>query len=128
MALARWFRIRVVCDEQPNSRDAQVGDLVRQVHLLRQILPNFRQQLARAVGFRHIVVTAGRASSFFLAAERIGGDRDDRDRFQGGIGFDAARGGIAVHDWQLDIHQDEIARCLAIASSASSPFSASVIS
>ena len=80
MALARWFRIRAVCDEQPNSRDAQVGDLVRQVHLLRQILPNFRQQLARAVGFRHIVVTAGRASSFFLAAERIGGDRDDRDR------------------------------------------------
>ena len=108
MALARWFRIRAVCDEQPNSRDAQVGDLVRQVHLLRQILPNFRQQLARAVGFRHIVVTAGRASSFFLAAERIGGDRDDRDRFQGGIGFDAARGGIAVHDWQLNIHQDEI--------------------
>ena len=108
MALARWFRIRAVCDEQPNSRDAQVGDLVRQVHLLRQILPNFRQQLARAVGFRHIVVTAGRASSFFLAAERIGGDRDDRDRFQGGIGFDVARGGIAVHDWQLNIHQDEI--------------------
>ena len=108
MALARWFRIRAVCDEQPNSRDAQVGDLVRQVHLLRQILPNFRKQLARAVGFRHIVVTAGRASSFFLAAERIGGDRDDRDRFQGWIGFDAARGGIAVHDWQLNIHQDEI--------------------
>src|SRR6516164_4227728 len=74
----------------------------------RQILPNFRQQLARAVGFRHIVVTAGRASSLFLAAERIGGDRDDRDRFQGWIGFDAARGGIAVHDWQLNIHQDEI--------------------
>jgi hypothetical protein len=73
VALARWFRIRAVCDEQPNSRDAQVGDLVRQVHLLRQILPNFRQQLARAVGFRHIVVTAGRASSLFLAAERIGG-------------------------------------------------------
>jgi len=42
------------------------------------------------------------------AVERIGGDRDDRDRFQGGIGFDAARGGIAVHDWQLNIHQDEI--------------------
>src|SRR6516165_5871073 len=74
----------------------------------RQILPNFRQQLARGVGFRHTVVTAGRASSLFLAAKRIGGDRDDWDRFQGGIGFDAARGGIAVHDWQLDIHQDEI--------------------
>ena len=75
---------------------------------LGEVLPNFRQQLARAVGFRNVIIAAGCARLLFFAAERIGGDRDDRDRFQGGIGFDAARGGIVVHDWQLDIHQDEI--------------------
>ena len=94
----------------------------------RQILPNFRQQLARGVGFRHTVVTAGRASSLFLAAKRIGGDRDDWDRFQGGIGFDAARGGIAVHDWQLDIHQDEIGPLLGDCFERLLTVSASVIS
>src|SRR5262249_34314219 len=40
--------------------------------------------------------------------ERIGGDRDDRDRPQSRIGLDLARSGVAVHDWQLDIHQNEI--------------------
>jgi hypothetical protein len=49
-----------------------------------------------------------RASSLFFPAERIGGDRDDRYRFQGGIGFNSARGRVTVHDWHLDIHQDQI--------------------
>jgi hypothetical protein len=47
---------------------------------LGQVLTDFRQQLARAVRFRHIFITASRTRFLFLPTERIGGDRDDRDR------------------------------------------------
>src|SRR5262249_48599125 len=73
-----------------------------------QELANFRQQLAWTEGFRHIVVTAGCARLLFFPAERIGGDGDNWDRSQCRIGFNPARGGVAIHNRQLDIHQDKI--------------------
>src|SRR5207247_2282308 len=54
---------------------------------LGQMLTNFRQQLARAVGLRHIVITTGHLRDLLLSVERIGGDRDDRDRSQRGVSF-----------------------------------------
>jgi hypothetical protein len=47
---------------------------------LSQVMPNFRQQLARAKRFRHIVIAARRTRLLFFAAEHIGGDRDDAHR------------------------------------------------
>src|SRR5215469_7341900 len=75
---------------------------------LLQVLANFRQQLSRAERFRDIVIASCRPRLLFFAAERIGGDRDDRDRSQRRISFDPACGRVAVHNRQLDIHQDKI--------------------
>jgi hypothetical protein len=76
------------------------------------MLTNFRQQLAGAERFRHIVIAARRPRLLFFAAEHIGGDRDDRDRSQRRVAFDPARSCITVHDRELDIHQDEIGSLL----------------
>jgi hypothetical protein len=65
---------------------------------LRQKLTDFRQESARAVGLRHIVITARRLRDLILSVERVGGDRDDRYRSQRGIGFDPARGCVTVYD------------------------------
>jgi hypothetical protein len=46
---------------------------------LGQVLTDFLQQLARAVGFRHILITAGRPRLLFFPTECIRGNRDDRD-------------------------------------------------
>src|SRR5262249_18293970 len=75
---------------------------------LLQELTNFCQQLAWTKRFRHIVITTSRPRLLFFATERIRGDGYDRDRSQRRIGFNAARGGITVHDRQLNIHQYEI--------------------
>src|SRR6266566_5485183 len=79
---------------------------------LLQVMPNFRQQLARAERLRHLVIAARRPCLLFFATEHIGGDRDDRDRSQLRIGFNPAGSCITVHDRELDIHQDEIGRLL----------------
>src|SRR5262249_16740041 len=42
--------------------------------------------------------------------KRVGGDGDDRNRSHRGIGLDLARDLVAVHDGQLDTHEDEIGR------------------
>ncbi len=47
--------------------------------LFGHVLPNFRQQFARAVRFRYIVVAAGRSCFLSFATERIRRDCDDRD-------------------------------------------------
>ena len=75
---------------------------------LLEVMANFRQQLARAEGFRYTVIAARRPRLLFFTAEHIGGDGDDRDRSQRRIGFDPTRRCITVHDRQLDIHEDEI--------------------
>src|SRR6516225_5163798 len=72
------------------------------------MLANFRQEFTRAVGFRHIIVTAGRLGGLLFADECIGSHRNDRDRSQRGIGFNPARGFVPVHGRQLNIHQDKI--------------------
>ena len=69
---------------------------------------NFRQQLARAVRLRHIVITSRRPRCLFFPIQRVGGDGDDRNRSHRGIGLDLARDLVAVHDRQLDTHEDEI--------------------
>ena len=38
------------------------------------MLTDFRQEFARAVGLRHIVITAGRPRDLLLSVERLGGD------------------------------------------------------
>jgi hypothetical protein len=50
--------------------------------LRQEVLANFRQKLARAVGLRHIVITPRRLRDLLLSVERIRSDRDDRDRSQ----------------------------------------------
>src|SRR6516225_4548487 len=75
---------------------------------LLQVLANSRQEFARAKRFRDVVITASRSRLLFFATERIGGDRDNRDRSQRRIGLDPARSGVTVHDRHLNIHQDEI--------------------
>ena len=47
--------------------------------LLGHVLPNFRQQFARAVRFRYTIIAAGRSRLLSFAAERIRRDCDDRD-------------------------------------------------
>ena len=50
-------------------------------------------------------------------------------RLKRGIGLDPPRRLVAVHDRELDVHQDQVrALAAAIAVSASSPLSASIIS
>ena len=43
-----------------------------------------------------------------FAIQRVGGNSDNRNRSHRGIGLDLARNLVAVHDGQLNIHQDEI--------------------
>jgi hypothetical protein len=62
----------------------------------------------RREGLRHIIIAARRARLLFFPIERIGGDRDNRYRSQRWIGFDPAYRCITMHNWQLDIHQDQI--------------------
>ena len=75
---------------------------------LLQILTNFREQLTETKRFRHVVIAASRARLLFFATERIRSDGNDWNRAQRWIGFNSACGRVAIHDWQLDIHQDEI--------------------
>src|SRR6516164_1527382 len=72
------------------------------------MLTNLREQLTRTKGFRHVVIAASRPCLLLFAAERVRSDSNDRDRAQRWIGFNAARGGITVHDRELDIHQDKV--------------------
>lgn len=69
---------------------------------LGQVLTNFRKQLARAIWLEYISVTASRSRSLFFPTERIGGDRDDRDRLQSWIGLDPARRLVTTHARKLD--------------------------
>ena len=68
---------------QPNiCRDGPQGDnAVQQSNgLLRYVLPNLRQQFARAVGLGHKVVAASLPRLLFFFIRRVRRDRDDRDR------------------------------------------------
>src|SRR5438046_8958637 len=75
---------------------------------LGQMLTNFGQEFARAKWFGYVIITAGGLRSLLRTVERVRGDRDDRDRSQGRIRLDPARGGVTVHYRELDVHQDKI--------------------
>jgi len=69
---------------------------------------DFREQHTGAVGLGHEVVAARRTRPGFILAHRVRRDRDDWHRTQCWVGFEAACRLVAVHDRQLDVHQDEI--------------------
>ena len=69
---------------------------------------DFREQLTGAVRLGDIVVAASRAGFVIVPAQRIGGHDDDRNRSQFGICLDASRRFMAVHNRQLDIHENQI--------------------
>src|SRR5438874_33237 len=75
---------------------------------LGQMLTDFCQEFAWAKWFGHVIITAGCLRGLLLTVERVRGYRDDRDRPQGRISLDPARGGITVHYRELDIHQDKV--------------------
>src|SRR6516162_1183184 len=76
--------------------------------LLEQVLTNFRQQVAWAVRLRHVVITSRCSRYTFFPIQCMRGDGDDGDRPQRGIGLDLACDRVAVHDRQVNTHQDEI--------------------
>src|SRR6516225_3229625 len=76
--------------------------------LLEQVLTYFCQQVARAVRLRHVVITSRCSRYMFFPIQRMRGDGDDGDRSQGGISLDLTRDRVAVHDRQVNTHQDEI--------------------
>src|SRR5262245_14067251 len=53
-------------------------------------------------------MTARLARLLCLPAKRIRGDRDDRDQSHCRLGLDVGRGGVAINDRQLNIHEDQI--------------------
>src|SRR6516164_6632061 len=76
--------------------------------LLEQVLTYFCQQVARAVRLRHVVITSCCSRYTFFPIQRMRGDGADGDRSQRGVGLDLARDRVAVHDRQVNTHQDEI--------------------
>ncbi len=64
----KWGVIHFLCDRA-----------VQAIDLFGHVLPNFRQEFARAVRFRYIVIAAGHPRLLSFTAERIRGDGDDRD-------------------------------------------------
>jgi hypothetical protein len=74
------------------------------VVILRQILPDLRQQLARAVGLGYEIIASRLARFLLVAAQRVGSHGDNRDVLHGRLGFDSPGRLIAVHDRQLNIH------------------------
>src|SRR5215813_11986153 len=75
---------------------------------LRQELFDLCEQLTRAVRLRHVGIAAGIARFALIAGQGIGGHDDDRYRLERRIGLDAPRRLVAVHDGQLDVHQDQV--------------------
>jgi len=67
---------------------------------MRHADPAFRE----ALWARYFIRALGPCLLFF-PDERVRGDRDNRDRPQRRIGLNPARGRVAVHDMQLDVHQ-----------------------
>ena len=93
---------------------------------LAQELPYLRQELTRTVGLGNKVITSSGSRFCLVATQSIRGDRDDWNVRERWIGLDAARRLVAIHDRKLDIHRS--GRCFAATVTASSPFSASIIS
>jgi hypothetical protein len=100
---------------------------VRTETALAQESPYLRQELTRTVGLGDEVITSSGSRFCYIATQSIRGDRNDWNVRERWIGLDAARRLVAIHDRKLDIHQ-YYGLCFAAAVSASSPFTASIIS
>src|ERR1700694_1671474 len=72
------------------------------------MLAGFRQQLTRAERLGDVGIATRGARLVLVPAQRVGGDRDDRDRAQRRIGLDAPRHLVTVEPRKLDIHENEI--------------------
>src|SRR5262245_46160122 len=73
-----------------------------------QELPDLSEQGSRAERLRHVRVAAGGEGLLVVPGKRIGRDRDDGNRLEGGVRLDLSRDLVAVDPRQLDVHQDEV--------------------
>ena len=73
-----------------------------------QIFANFGKERTRAVGLCDVSIAACCTGLVLVAAQRIGGDDDNRDFGKFRIGLEAARRFVAVHDRKLDVHQNQV--------------------
>src|SRR5271165_3254502 len=64
--------------------------------------------MAWAKGLSHIGVAAGRQRLGLVPSQSIRSYCNDRDRLEVGIGPDPPRRLVAVHDGQLNVHQDQV--------------------
>jgi hypothetical protein len=74
----------------------------------RRVFADLSEQRPRAEGLCHIGVAAGGACSGLVAAQRIGGDDNDRNTSQRRVSLDAAGRLVAVEERELNIHEDHI--------------------
>src|SRR5215470_9428298 len=75
---------------------------------LGQIFSDLGEKIARAEWLRHVGVATGFPRLGLIAAQRVGGDHDDRRGAQCRVGLDPACRLVAVEERQLDVHEDEI--------------------
>src|SRR5262249_44863922 len=75
---------------------------------LRDILPYLCKELTGTIRLTDIGVAARRPRFALVAAQRIGGDDDDRNGAQYRIGLEATSHLISIEHRNLNIHQDEI--------------------
>ena len=114
----------IVVDDQNARRRMHDGKAANQI----QKFVDLCKQLAGAVGIGHVGVAAGGFRFGLVACQRIRRNDDDRNRFQFGIGLHPPCSFVAVHDWQLNVHQDQVGPVLGAWATAASPSWASSIS
>src|SRR5580704_15439782 len=73
-----------------------------------QEFPDLCQQLARTIRLCDIGVAAGGTRFGLIAAQRVRSHDDDRNGFEIWVGLDAPRRLVAVEQWQLNVHENEI--------------------
>src|SRR5262249_37026663 len=68
----------------------------------------FREQRARAVRLGDVSIAARPARLLLVAAQRIGGDHNNRDVHEIWISLEATGRLVAINQRQLDIHENEV--------------------
>src|SRR5260370_17355168 len=72
------------------------------------VLPYLCKQLTGAIRLADIPIAARCSRLALVAAQRIGGDDDDRNSAQHRIGLEPTRDLIAIEHGNLNVHQDEV--------------------
>ncbi len=70
--------------------------------------PDHVQQLDDLHGLRQKVIDPGRQGGLVLLGQGPGGEGNDRQARQSRFLADFTGSGQAIHDWHLDVHQDDI--------------------